>query len=157
MLWRIIILFTTKKAVSLELGWVESIGKVAKTEALQKGVASAGYLMPISEKGLLTLLDHYCNPSLPIKSNCQTVVGIATPATTLAAGALSHPSCSHRPTARSTISTAKILPCPPPPPQQPPIRHIVQYSVFPLQSRRHRRAGAHHQTVQGAIHARGGH
>lgn len=45
--------------------------------------------MPISEKDLLALLDHYCDPSstLGVLSECQTVVELATPAATRAKGA----------------------------------------------------------------------
>ena len=77
-----------EKAASLDLGWIQSIGKIAETKALQEGVASTGYLMPISEHDLLALLEHYCDPSLPASSRtCQLVVGLATPAATRASGA----------------------------------------------------------------------
>lgn len=91
-----------EKAVSLDLGWIETMGKVAETESLKKGIASVGYLMPISDKDLLALLDHYCDPSLPLQTplTCQVVVGLATPAVTRAAGT-DIPSFMQRPTYRA--------------------------------------------------------
>ena len=80
-----------EKAVSLDLGWVETIGKVAENESLQKGMVSAACLMPISEKDLLALLDYYCDPTLPFPTtpliNCQTIIGLATPGAIRAQGA----------------------------------------------------------------------
>lgn len=78
-----------EKAVSLDLGWVETVGILAENESLQKGLVSASCLMPISEKDLLALLEHYCDPTLPFPtpSSCQTIVGLATPSAIRAQGA----------------------------------------------------------------------
>ncbi|KAI9842656.1 MAG: Type I Iterative PKS [Sclerophora amabilis] len=71
-----------EKATTLDLGWMESEGVVAENEFLQTGLAAAGYLMPISQEEFHALLDHHCNPKLdlPTPLECQTVVGLETPA-----------------------------------------------------------------------------
>ena len=92
-----------EKGVSLDLGWIETIGKIAETESLHKGIASIGYLTPISDSDLMALLDHYCDPSLVLTSKtCQTVVGLATPAATRAAAGADRdiPAFMQRPTYR---------------------------------------------------------
>ncbi|KAJ8071240.1 hypothetical protein OCU04_001575 [Sclerotinia nivalis] len=69
-----------EKAVSLDLGWIESAGTVAENKDVEKGLDSAGFLIPISQVSLCGILDYYCNPARDINElNCQTVVGIATP------------------------------------------------------------------------------
>lgn len=69
-----------EKAVSLDLGWIESAGTVAENKDVEKGLDSAGFLIPISQVSLCGILDYYCNPARNINElNCQTVVGVATP------------------------------------------------------------------------------
>ncbi|MCJ1262836.1 hypothetical protein MMC22_002706 [Lobaria immixta] len=77
-----------EKAVSLDLGWMESEGVVSESEFLQKGLAAAGYLMPIAQQEFFALLDHYCNPALErlTSRSCQTVVGLETRAAVRAKG-----------------------------------------------------------------------
>ncbi|KAI9647506.1 hypothetical protein NHQ30_003891 [Ciborinia camelliae] len=70
-----------EKAVSLDLGWVESAGTVAENKDVEEGLDSAGFLIPITQESLCGLLDYYCNPAREINElNCQTAVGVATPA-----------------------------------------------------------------------------
>lgn len=73
-------------AVALDLGWLASIGAVAESARLQKGVASRSYLLPISESNLLALLEYYCSPDLDLQHGpaAHPVIGLAPPA---AAGA----------------------------------------------------------------------
>lgn len=67
--------------ISLDIGWLASIGAVAESARLQEGVASRNYLLPISESDLLALLDHYCRPDLPLQLGgaAHPVIGLATP------------------------------------------------------------------------------
>lgn len=68
--------------ISLDLGWITSVGAIAESVRLQKGVANRSYLLPISESDLLALLDYYCSPHLPIQvgTAAQSIIGLATPA-----------------------------------------------------------------------------
>ncbi|KAL8878752.1 MAG: hypothetical protein Q9198_003508, partial [Flavoplaca austrocitrina] len=69
-------------AVALDLGWVATIGAVAESTLLQEGAASRGYLLPISETNIIALLEHYCDPELPLqlRAAAHPVVGLAVPA-----------------------------------------------------------------------------
>ena len=71
-----------EKAVSLDLGMMVTEGVVAENEGLIDFLRRTGYFMEISQTELLALLDHYCNPDLPILNalECQAVVGIEKPA-----------------------------------------------------------------------------
>lgn len=77
-----------EKAVSLDLGWMKSEGVVAESKFLQKGLAAAGFLMPIGQEEFFALLDHYCDPALELLTSltCQTVVGLETRAAVHAKG-----------------------------------------------------------------------
>ena len=70
-----------QKATSIDLGWMDSEGVIAENESLQKGVTTAGFLMPISSPNFHALLDFHCNPSLDLatSSTCQPIIGLETP------------------------------------------------------------------------------
>ncbi|KAF2468466.1 reducing type I polyketide synthase [Lindgomyces ingoldianus] len=77
-----------QKAVSIDLGWMQDEGIIAESEFLTKAFAASGIMMPIATPEFVAVLDHYCNPSLPIAMPlaCQTMVGLATPASLRAKG-----------------------------------------------------------------------
>ena len=70
--------------VALDLGWLASIGAVAESTRLQKGVSSRKDLIPIPESDLLALLEHYCSSHFALHSGTtlRPVIGLATPAAT---------------------------------------------------------------------------
>lgn len=71
-----------EKAVSIDLGWMGDVGAVAENAELTKGKEYAGDLAPVYENEFLALLDHYCDPGLPLLTpeQAQPVVGLVTPA-----------------------------------------------------------------------------
>ena len=71
-----------EKAVSLDLGMMVAEGVVAENDGLMGFLKRTGYFMEILQPELFALLDHYCDPALPILAphECQAIVGIETPA-----------------------------------------------------------------------------
>ena len=71
-----------QKAVAIDLGIMGDVGYVAEHEGLLSAAAQA--YGTISEPSFHALLEHYCNPGLPILSqqDCQVLIGI-TPAETI--------------------------------------------------------------------------
>ncbi|QSZ30469.1 hypothetical protein DSL72_000023 [Monilinia vaccinii-corymbosi] len=69
-----------QKAVSLDLGWMESAGAIAESEFLQKIMLAAGHTIPIPEAYFLSMLDKYCDPGLDVGANVQVAFGLQTPA-----------------------------------------------------------------------------
>ncbi|RYP13408.1 hypothetical protein DL767_010766 [Monosporascus sp. MG133] len=71
-----------EKAVSLDLGWMRTIGIIAETEKYQRYRENARDMIPLEEAELMAVLDIYCRPSRqalhPEKS--QLLMGSATPA-----------------------------------------------------------------------------
>ena len=69
-----------KKAVSLDLGTILSVGYVSEHVGSRKFLQSKG-IVDIREVEYLALLDYYCDPRLPIlpPEECQIVVGIRMP------------------------------------------------------------------------------
>lgn len=72
-----------EKAISIDLGMMVSEGVVAETAGMLESLRRLGYLMEISQPEFYALLDHYCDPTLPILpvDESQIVVGIECPAT----------------------------------------------------------------------------
>ena len=70
-----------EKAISLDLGWMTSVGVVAESSYLSNSIATSGFLQPISPTEFHALLDHYCNPNLKIATptTSQIVLGLETP------------------------------------------------------------------------------
>ena len=77
-----------EKAVSIDLGMMVSEGVVAETEGMLDSLRRLGYFMDIRQAEFLALLDHYCNPALPLlaPSESQIIVGIEHPASMEAKG-----------------------------------------------------------------------
>jgi hypothetical protein len=67
-----------EKAVSFDLAAMRDDGILAETPELLNRVLGYGTLQPISRRTYHTLLDHYCNPALPLLSpeECQVAVGL---------------------------------------------------------------------------------
>ncbi|KAL1851394.1 hypothetical protein Daus18300_012576 [Diaporthe australafricana] len=77
-----------QKAVSIDLGLMVDQGLVAENEKLLAGMRRIGHLLDIRMKELLSLMEHYCDPDLPVMSHeqAQVIVGIEAPAAVLAKG-----------------------------------------------------------------------
>ncbi|KAL2759081.1 hypothetical protein ACRALDRAFT_1040872 [Sodiomyces alcalophilus JCM 7366] len=70
-----------QKAVSIDLGLMVTEGIVAENEHLLASMRRIGHLMDIHQEELLALLDHYCNPNLPVldAADAQILVGLERP------------------------------------------------------------------------------
>lgn len=87
-----------QKAVSIDLGLMVDAGMVADNDKLLAGMRRIGHLIDIRTDEFLALLEHYCDPDLPLlaRDEAQILVGIEGPAAVLAKGAELHHSI-HRP------------------------------------------------------------
>lgn len=87
-----------EKAVSLDLGWIESAGTIAENEALARQWIAAGCWIPISQPELFTLLDYHCNPSChSTMDEAQLLIGMGPPAMVRAKGIAEMPAFLNRP------------------------------------------------------------
>lgn len=77
-----------QKAVSIDIGWMRTIGIIAETEKFQQRQQTMGFMKPIETEELLALLDIYCNPALPplCPQKGQIITGVVTPAEFVARG-----------------------------------------------------------------------
>ncbi|KAH6683975.1 KR domain-containing protein [Halenospora varia] len=75
-----------QKAVSIDLELMVTEGCVVLNESLLASMRRIGHLMEIKPEELITILEYYCDPELPILSNAdaQVLVGIDMPSTVLA-------------------------------------------------------------------------
>lgn len=73
----------SEKAVSIDLGMMLDVGLVAENKSIQNSMNAKGFFMGVSEVELHALLDHFCDPSLPLLTplQSQVVTGIEVPAT----------------------------------------------------------------------------
>lgn len=87
-----------RKAVSIDLGLMVAEGVVAENEFLLASMRRIGHLMDIQQEELIAVMDHYCNPNLPLPSDddAQLLMGIEVPSAVLAKGIDLHHSI-HRP------------------------------------------------------------
>ncbi|KAK8013121.1 Type I Iterative PKS, partial [Apiospora marii] len=74
-----------ERAVSLDIGWMKTIGIIAETQQYQRNRERARDMRPIEDDELLALLDLCCNPSSPYnqpgdRGNSQILIGATTPA-----------------------------------------------------------------------------
>ncbi|TVY41425.1 Highly reducing polyketide synthase [Lachnellula occidentalis] len=70
-----------EKGSSLDLGAMTDEGLLAENEELLNRVLARGNLLPVSSKELFAVLDFHCNPEVVLTArNCQTLIGIQTPA-----------------------------------------------------------------------------
>ncbi|KAF2181154.1 KR-domain-containing protein [Zopfia rhizophila CBS 207.26] len=91
-----------RKAVSLDLGVIESVGYVAKNPHIQAMMRTRGIVAEVSEENLLALTAYYCNPECPLQdpSKAQVITSLPLPADLRARGivepaGLSRPLLSH--------------------------------------------------------------
>lgn len=77
-----------QKAVSIDLGLMVAEGIVAENEAMLASLRRVGHLKDIRQEDLIALLDHYCDPSLPLlpSDDVQVLVGAELPSAVLAKG-----------------------------------------------------------------------
>ena len=70
-----------EKAVTLNLGWVTDTGYITDRPHLVRELKRLG-LPSLSKEDVMSLLEYYCNPALPLlsPSKCQVIVGLETPA-----------------------------------------------------------------------------
>jgi acyl carrier protein len=68
-------------SVSLDLGWMRTIGIVAENEDYQRNRQHARDMQPVEEADFLALLDYYCDPDLPRQDgpHSQLLVGAVHP------------------------------------------------------------------------------
>lgn len=87
-----------KSSVSLDLGWMRTIGVVAESERYQRNRESSRDMRPVEEEDLLALLDRFCDPNLEnlCQDQSQVLVGAVTPAHFLAKGEQPMPSLKRR-------------------------------------------------------------
>ncbi|VUC32029.1 unnamed protein product [Clonostachys rosea] len=87
-----------EKAVSLDIGWMRTIGIIAETEEYQRNRKNTADMNQIEEEEFLAMLDIHCDPSLPATppEYSQILFGTVTPGELLAAGE-SFPSWGHLP------------------------------------------------------------
>lgn len=69
-------------AISLNLGWMRTVGIVAENEDYRRYRQNAHDMAPVEESDLLALLDNYCDPSSGVLgvNKSQLLVGAFTPA-----------------------------------------------------------------------------
>ncbi|KAK3329248.1 hypothetical protein B0H66DRAFT_634456 [Apodospora peruviana] len=72
----------SKTSVSLNLGWMRTIGIIAEREQYRRYRHDAGDMAPVEAEDLIALLDHYCDPTLSSvdTAHSQLLVGAITPA-----------------------------------------------------------------------------
>ncbi|RYC59250.1 hypothetical protein CHU98_g6953 [Xylaria longipes] len=70
-----------RASVSLDLGWMRDDGVVRESADYQRRLASTANFNPVATADLLALLDHYCDPALPLLTldQSQLLVGASTP------------------------------------------------------------------------------
>ncbi|KAK8065060.1 polyketide synthase PksD [Apiospora hydei] len=76
------------KAVSLDLGWLRTIGVVAENAAYQRARQFSNDMEAIEAGELMALLEIYCDPKCPVlpPAESQLLVGAVTPANCLSRG-----------------------------------------------------------------------
>lgn len=80
--------FSSGTSVSLDLGWMQTIGIVAERADYRHRRERTRDMIPIQKEDLLALLEHYCNPDLspPGPEQSQILVGSSTPMDSYARG-----------------------------------------------------------------------
>ncbi|CAJ2504945.1 Uu.00g123390.m01.CDS01 [Anthostomella pinea] len=77
-----------QKAISLDVGWMRTIGIIAETEQYQRHRKNTADMGQIEAEELMALLNIYCDPSLPwlAPEKSQLLIGVVTPRDLLAQG-----------------------------------------------------------------------
>lgn len=67
-------------SVTLDLGWMSTIGIVSESQALRRYQQNARIMQQVNETDLFATFDHYCNPSLaPLDvEHTQVLIGVFT-------------------------------------------------------------------------------
>lgn len=75
-------------SVSLDLGWMQSIGIIAEHADYHRVRERTRDMVPIHTEDLLAVLEHYCDPNLPplAPEDSQLLIGISTPVDSRARG-----------------------------------------------------------------------
>ncbi|KAG8162587.1 hypothetical protein KVR01_008352 [Diaporthe batatas] len=75
-------------SVSIDIGWMRTIGVIAETERYQRTRKNAGDMSEVEEADFFAVLDHYCDPSLPVLTvdQSQMLIGVFTQADYYARG-----------------------------------------------------------------------
>ena len=76
-------------SVSLDLGWMRSIGIVAERAFYRQGGETIRDMVPVQTEDLLAVLEHYCDPSVTITTTAATATATATTAAAPAIDSLS--------------------------------------------------------------------
>ncbi|KAI1386460.1 uncharacterized protein F4822DRAFT_444848 [Hypoxylon trugodes] len=77
-----------EKAVSLDIGWMRTTGIIAENKRYQEYRQNTADMGQIEEHELMSILNIYCDPNLPLLSSGKTqlLIGMVTPADFLARG-----------------------------------------------------------------------
>ncbi|KAH9986933.1 KR-domain-containing protein [Xylariaceae sp. FL0662B] len=59
-------------SVSLDLGWMRTIGLVTKSDDVRRHQLHINGMQPVEAADFLALLDHYCDPELPLLGESQS-------------------------------------------------------------------------------------
>ena len=96
-----------QKAVSIDLGLMVGEGVVAESEYLLTSMPRIGHFIDIKQEEPIALLDHDCDPDLPLLSDgeAQVLVGIEVPSAVRAKGIDLH-HLMYRPLFRHMFQTA---------------------------------------------------
>jgi hypothetical protein len=97
-----------QKAMSIDLGLMVDDGMVAENDKILASTRRIGHLIEIGMPDLVALLEHFCDPQLPLltQDEAQILVGIELLAAVLAKGVDLHHSI-HRPIFRYLFAIAK--------------------------------------------------
>ena len=100
-----------EKAASIDLGMMTAEGVLAENQGILSLLKRSGFFMEITQPELFALLDHYCNPELPLQSptQCQAIVGIEVPAVLDSLGK-DIPSWMRRPLFRHFFQQPRLIP-----------------------------------------------
>ena len=76
--WRVM---RGEKALSLDVGWMRTIGIIAETKKYRLNRRNAGDMGSIESEEFIAALEICCDPSYPLcLANCQLMMGVLTPA-----------------------------------------------------------------------------
>ncbi|XXG96503.1 hypothetical protein Hte_002786 [Hypoxylon texense] len=82
--WRVM---RGQRALSLDIGWMRSIGIIAETEKYRLNRRNAGDMGQIETEEFISVLEICCDPSYPLSpANCQLLMGVLTPTHFTSAG-----------------------------------------------------------------------
>jgi acyl carrier protein len=69
-----------ERVLSLDIGWMRTIGIIAETEKYQMSRKTSGDMGQIESEELISALELCCDPAYPLSpENCQLLLGVLTP------------------------------------------------------------------------------